>query len=499
MDPQRRLDLSTTFGVADGSGDGRRWNMLIGGELVTSMDGRTFDSIDPSSGEVVARVPDAGPDDVARAVASAESAATGWRHTEVRHRSALVRGLATVLLDHREELAYLDALDGGNPFPAMQSDVDWAAEMLSMFADLGHAIRGETIPGAHGSLHYTAREPWGVVACIIPYNHPIFFAASKIAAPLVAGNTVVLKPAPQAPLSALRMGELFADLLPAGVLNIVTGSGAETGSSLVRHPAIRRISFIGGRATGLAIQAAAAEDSVKSVTLELGGKNPLLAFADVDPEALASATVRGMNLVTTSGQSCGSISRLVVQRSLHDQVAERIVDLVDRIQVGDPLESGTEMGPQISALHYGSVLSWIESAVGEGASIAAGGGPPPDMDCGYFVRPTVLVDVSQDMGVANSEVFGPVLSIIPFDDEDQAIELANATQYGLTASIWTDDIRRALRVADQIQSGYLWVNGTAGHYSGVPFGGMKDSGLGREEGVEELLNFTQTKTVNIIS
>jgi 2-formylbenzoate dehydrogenase len=498
MDPERRKALSAEFEDTDRVAEQRKWKMLIGGELVASIDDRTFETIDPSCERVIARVPDAGPEDVAKAVTSAQSAADGWRRTEVHHRSFLVRELATVLREHRDELAYLDALDGGNPFEAMQRDVEWAAEMLSMFADMGHALRGETIPGAHGALHYTVREPWGVVGCIIPYNHPIFFAASKIAAPLVAGNTVVLKPAPQTPLSALRMGELFADLLPEGVLNIVTGSSAETGSSLVRHPLVRRISFIGGRATGLAIQAAAAEVSIKSLTLELGGKNPLLAFADVDPEALASATVRGMNLITTNGQSCGSISRLVVHRSIHDEVSERIGELVDGIRVGDPLESGIEMGPQISAHHSQSVLSWIQSAVDEGASIAAGGGRPHHLDQGYYVRPTVLVDVTQDMGVANSEVFGPVLSIISFDDESEAISIANATQYGLTASVWTDDVRRALRVANEIQSGYLWVNGVAGHYTGVPFGGMKDSGLGREEGVEELLNFTQTKTINII-
>jgi acyl-CoA reductase-like NAD-dependent aldehyde dehydrogenase len=478
----------------------RDWSLLIGGKLVSTRSGRCYADVSPATEQVIAHVPDGDAADVDAAVRAAETAATQWRRVPPRERGARVAELARVLEEHADELAFLDAIDGGHPVTSMHLDVSMGADMLRLFSGLGIELKGETIPATTENLHLTLREPFGVVGRIIPFNHPIMFAAGKIAAPLVAGNAVILKPPESAPLSALRMGELFADLLPPGVLSIVVGEGPATGRAVARHPAIRRIGFIGSDRTGRSIQKDAAEVGVKEVTLELGGKNALIAFPDADPEQVAASAVAGMNFVRSSGQSCGSTSRLLLHESIADDVVGRVLARMAAIRIGDPLDPATEMGTMASRAQYDKTMRYIDMARADGATVLAGGGPPPNLadQPGLFIAPTLLGGVRPDMRVAREEVFGPVLSVIRWQDEQAAIDIANAVDYGLTGSIWTSDLTRAHRVAGAIQAGYLWINGSSRHFAGVPFGGVKMSGVGREESLGELLSYTQLKTVNIM-
>ncbi len=478
----------------------REWSLLIGGRLMPARSGRHFSDESPVTEDIIATVPDGDAADVAAAVEAALPAAATWRRVPPRERGALVGELARVLEENADELALLDAIDGGHPVTGMHLDVAIAADTLRLFAGLGIEIKGSTIPASAQNLHLTVREPFGVVGRIIPFNHPVMFAAGKIAAPLVAGNAVILKPPESAPLSALRMGELFASVLPPGVLSVVVGDGPTAGRAVARHPAIRRIGFIGSDATGRAIQRDAAEVGVKDVTLELGGKNALIAFPDADPDAVAAGAVAGMNFARSAGQSCGSTSRLLLHESIADDVLERVVARMSAIRIGSPLDPATEMGTVATRAQYDKTLRYIGIATNEGARVLAGGGRPPGLEQarGLFLAPTLFGGVRPDMRIAREEVFGPVLAAITWKDEDEAISIANAVDYGLTGSVWTNDINTAHRVASALDAGYLWINGSSAHFTGVPFGGMKLSGVGREESLDELLSYTQLKTLNIM-
>jgi 2-formylbenzoate dehydrogenase len=473
------------------------WRLLIGGNLVEASSGKYFATLDPSSGKEAARVPDAGAADVDRAVAAALAAFPDWRATAPRERGRLLRLLAGLLREHSEELALIDAVDGGFPVTNMKNDVQWGAELLEIFADWALELKGETIPATAEHLHYTVREPFGVVARIIPFNHPIFFAAGKIAAPLLAGNTVVLKPGDQTPLSALRMGEIFSEVLPPGVLNVLAGEGKEAGSALVRHPDVRRIAFIGSDAVGRAIQADAAAAAVKTVTLELGGKNAMIVLPDADLDQAADGVVAGMNFVGSQGQSCGSNSRLLVHRDVSDDFAAKIVDRVRQIRIGAAVDPATQMGPMVSERQLQRAVDYVDIARGEGAELLHGGSRLGECD-GYFHEPTVFTGVEPRMRIAQEEVFGPLLSILSFEDPEEAVAISNGVEFGLTGSVWTNDIKQAHRIVRELEAGYVWINGSSRHFWGMPFGGVKSSGVGREESLEELLSFTQTKSVNVI-
>ena len=460
-------------------------------------DAQRLASINPSTGEVLAEVALATPADVDAAVASARRAFPAWAATPPLERARRLREAASRIRANAADLALLDAADCGNPVKAMLFDAEIAATQLEYFAGLVLEIKGETVPTGNGSLNYTRREPLGVVARIFPFNHPFMFAAGKIAAPLAAGNTVVIKPPEQAPLSTLRLMELLQDLFPPGVLNCVVG-GRDVGACLVSHPDVAAVGLIGSVPAGKAVLHSAA-DTMKRCLLELGGKNAMVIYPDADMERAVDGAVRGMNF-TWCGQSCGSTSRLFLHESIHDRFVDQMIALLgQRHRPGLATHMDTTMGALINRTQYERSLSYIASARSDGARLATGGAHPKGAELanGFFIEPTVFTGVTPAMKLAREEVFGPVLSVFRWSREDEVFDAVNGTELGLTASIWTRDLVTAHRAAARVQSGYVWVNDCSSHFIGAPFGGYKQSGLGREESKDELFEFTQIKNVNI--
>jgi betaine-aldehyde dehydrogenase len=477
---------------------GHDFKLLIGGELVDAAAGGTYETFDPSTGERLADVPAATAEDVARAYAAAAAAQRHWEALGVTGRAEVFARFADVVRENEERLAMLDAVDGGMPYEAMRRDVGIALEHLRNWPELVRWHGGRTIPASVGNLHYTSYKPYGVVGKILAFNHPAMFAVTKILAALIAGNAVILKPAPQTPLSALVLGELSRGVIPDGVLNVLTG-GADVGDAIVTHPGIKRIAFTGSVATGIVIQQRAATAGIKHVSLELGGKNPMIVFPDGDLEGAIEGAIKGMNFGVSAGQSCGSNSRTYVHRDLHDEFVRRVAERLEAMQVGTAYEPGVDMGPVVSAEHHARVLGFVRSGQEEGARLVTGGVAPPGSAPagGYFVRPTLFADVAPGMRIAREEIFGPVMSLAAWDDEDQVLAAANDTTFGLTAGVWTSDLETAHRVADRLEAGYVWINQSATHYWGTPFGGMKQSGLGREESIEEYESFLEVKAVHV--
>jgi betaine-aldehyde dehydrogenase len=470
--------------------------MHIGGAWVDAVDGGRLESVDPSTEEVIATLPDAGEKDVAAAVEAATEAAAQWRDIGWAARATMLRELARRITDETEDLARLDVRDGGAPLSGMRADVTGAVADLHYYAGLAPETRGSTAPPSPDTLSYTMREPYGVVARIIPFNHPFKFAAAKVAAPLAAGNAVVLKPGEQTSLSALELARIAQDVLPPGVLNVVTGRGGTTGAALVAHPGVPRVAFTGSVPSGRAVLREAAE-GIKHVTLELGGKNPIIVFPDVDPARAAIAAVTGMNIARCTGQSCGSNSRLFVHDDVYDRFLDALLTRLGELSIGDPMQETTQVGPLAFRAHHERVLSYIDGARAEGATVAAGGGRPSGFPRGFYVEPTVLTDLRDDMTVVREEVFGPVMSVLRWRDIDDVIGRANNTPYGLTANVWTSDLSTAHRTARALQAGYVYVNGNGKRPMGTPFGGWKSSGLGKENALEELQSYTQEKTVTV--
>ncbi len=470
--------------------------LFIGGEWQDAVDGGCVESINPSTGEKLGEVPLATEADVDRAVRAAQkSFVTDWGRMPMRERAGYLERLADHLHKHRDELGLLDCVDSGNALVGMTGDVDWTVDTLRFFAGLVTEIKGET--SSHGPRHmnFTRRQPFGVVAKINPFNHPFRFCAEKSAAALAAGNTVVIKGPEQAPLSSLRFAELCEDIMPPGVINVVTGTG-QTGSAMVRHPLIGRIGFVGSVETGRIIAREAAE-GLKEVTLELGGKNPIIIFPDADPQKAAKAAVKGMNM-NRQGQSCSSTSRVFVHESLHAEVLDALVTEAEALAVGFPWQQGKEVGPIVSARQYQRVMSFIESGKQEGARVMTGGGRPsdPELANGFYVSPTVFDGVNHTMRIAREEIFGPVMSVFTWSDYEDMLAKANDLVYGLTAAIVTNDLDKAMETAERVEAGYVWINSN-GRYLGAPYGGWKHSGIGREECFEELLSYTRIKNINM--
>lgn len=474
--------------------------MLIGGEMTRGAATDWIESTSPADETLLGRVPDATAADVGAAVAAAAAAQPAWAARSVWDRAAVLRRLAAAIRARGPEIVTLEARDTGNTIAKLGADVQIAAAYLEYFAGLASEMKGETVPATASGLHFTLREPYGVVARIVPFNHPFMFAAAHLAAPLVAGNAVVVKTPETSPLSGSLLGELCREHLPPGLVNVVHGRGNPAGDALVRHPAVRRIGFTGSVPTGLAIQRAAAESAVKHVTLELGGKNPFIVFPDADLDRVVEHAVSGMNF-SWAGQSCGSTSRLLLHDSVHDEVVERVAARLRALRVGDPLDPASEMGPVNSRRQHERVLGFIESARAEGARLVTGGRRPPGAAFarGFWVEPTLYADVDPAMRVAREEVFGPIVCSLRWRTEDEAVRLANAVELGLTAAVWTRDLATAMRMMRRIEAGTVWVNTAGQHFVGTPFAGWKDSGLGGEECLEELLSYTRVKAVHVLS
>ncbi len=476
----------------------RSWGMLINGRIVPASGGATFDTTSPADGRFLGRVPFAQRADVDQAVEAGKAAFPAWRRMSVVERGALLQRMVETMRRHAEDLGIMDAIESGNPVTMMISEVDMACEWLEYIKGVAFELKGQVLPSTADHWLFTRREPYGVVGRITAYNHPILFAAQRIGAPLMAGNTLVLKLPEQTSLAPLLMADLIKDVFPPGVVNILSGDGATTGDALVRHPDVKRLALIGSVETGKRILASAAA-GIKHVSLELGGKNPMIVFPDADLDKAARSAVIGMNFQRTQGQSCGSTTRLFLHESIHDEVLSKVIQHIKDIRIGHPLDPTTQMGCLVSAQQYNKVMNYIEAGKQEGAELIYGGKRPAGAlyEHGYYVEPTVFDGVTMEMRIAREEIFGPVLSVLTWRDQDEVIRQANALQYGLTAAVWTKSIQTALEVADQLDTGYVWINGSSTHFLGAPFSGHKSSGTDSEEDIEELYSYTQVKTISV--
>ncbi|KCZ86603.1 aldehyde dehydrogenase family protein [Hyphomonas hirschiana VP5] len=448
----------------------------------------------PATDELLCTINVGSAADVRPAVEAAHKGYLEWRDVRPMERARLMKEMGVRIRSNARELALIESMDGGNPISEMMGDVLGTAAMLDYFAGLVTEMKGSSVPYGPEAVSFSVREPYGVVARIAPYNHPLGFSVAKAAAPLAAGNAVVVKPPEQAPLSALRAAELFDGLLPAGVFNVLSGD-RDLGAALVSDPGISIVALVGSVPTGKAVMRAAA-DSLKRVMFELGGKNALIAFPDSDPEKIARAMVAGMNY-TWCGQSCGSVSRAFVHEDIYDEVLARMPQYLEKHKPGLPSDPKTTMGALVDRQALDRVTRYIASAHEDGARLIHGGVPPEDpaLAKGCFMPPTVFADVTMGMKIAREEIFGPVQAVIKWSDEAEMLRQVNQVEYGLTCAVWTRDVARAHRIISRVEAGFCWINDVARHALGSPFGGYKQSGIGREECLEELLSFTQEKNV----
>ena len=474
--------------------------MVIGGETVDAADGQTFDVVNPATGSIIATAPLGGREDVDRAVTAARAAfddRKGWASWAAGKRGRSLSKLAALIKQHTEELAQLESQNIGKPITGARGEVTGARLVFDYYAGAANKVFGQTIPVSKPGLDLTLREPIGVVGLIVPWNFPLLMASWKVAPALAAGNTAILKPASYSPLTAIRLGELALEAgIPAGVLNIVTGPGGTAGASVAAHPGIGKVAFTGETTTGQEIMRLAA-GNVKKISLELGGKSPNIVFADADLERFARESP--YSVFDNSGQDCCARSRILVERSAHEQVVELFTAATRNVKVGNPADEATEMGTLVSVRQLDRVKDYIEIGLAEGATLVLGGEAPEDpaLASGAYLMPTVFDGVSNEMRIAREEIFGPVVSIIPFDTEEEALRLANATPYGLSGSIWSRDLGKALRAAKALQAGVISVNSNSSVHTEAPFGGYKMSGIGRELGMSALDLYTETKNVFI--
>ncbi|WP_290689041.1 MULTISPECIES: aldehyde dehydrogenase [unclassified Haematobacter] len=474
-----------------------RFTNTVNGQETASRTGRWLVSEDPFTGKPWAEVPHCDADDARAAIEAAHAAFKGpWSRMTATARGKLLRRFADLIETNADRLAEIETRDNGKLYAEMSGQVRYLPEYYHYFGGLADKIEGAVLPSDKPDIFsYTRHEPLGVVVCITPWNSPLLLLTWKLAAALAAGNTVVIKPSEFTSASTLEFVRLAKQAgFPDGVINTVTGYGQEIGAVLVEHPLVEKVAFTGGDATGASVYAGAAK-GLKHVSLELGGKSPNIVFDDANLDDAVKGAISG--IFAASGQTCIAGSRLLVQRSIYAEVSRRVVEFAATAKLGNPMENTTQVGPITTRPQRQKVLDYIRIAREEGAACLLGGGIPGDetLSDGWFVEPTIFGDVTNDMRIAREEVFGPVLSIIPFEDEDDAIRIANDTIYGLAAGVWTRDMRRAIRMADAIKAGTVWVNTYRAVSFMAPFGGFKKSGIGRENGQDAIYEFMQTKCV----
>jgi betaine-aldehyde dehydrogenase len=472
--------------------------MIVGGRQVDAADGQTFEVIDPSTGQVMATAPLGGKEDVDRAVAAARHAfddPNGWSSWSATKRGRALASLAALVKANVEELAQLESRNGGKPISGARGETLGVGNVFEYYGGATNKVFGETIPVSKPGFDFTLREPIGVVGLIVPWNFPLLMASWKLGPALAAGNTCILKPASYTPLTALRLGELALEAgFPPGVVNVITGPGGTAGAALAGHAGVGKIAFTGETTTGQEIMRLAA-NNVKKVSLELGGKSPNIVFADADLERFARESPYAV--FDNTGQDCCARSRILVERSAHEKVVELFVEATKKVRVGDPADEATEVGTLVSFRQRERVIDYIAIGRDEGAKLVCGGTIPDDpaLAAGAYLLPTVFDGVSNDMRIAREEIFGPVVAIIPFDTEEEALRLANATPFGLSGSIWSRDIGKALRAAKGLQAGVISVNCNSSVHTEAPFGGYKMSGIGRELGMHAIEMYAETKNV----
>ena len=471
--------------------------MLIGGEWALAAGGRTLEVRNPATDQVIARVPDAGPEDADRAVRAARRAFDGgWRDTTAQQRGRVLFRIAEAIRARRAELAELETVNCGKPIVEAELDIDDAATCFEYYGGLATKIHGDVLPVPDDALSLALKEPMGVAGQIIPWNYPLLMAAWKIAPALCAGCTSVIKPAEQTPLSLLRLAHAFDECgVPPGVVNVLTGLGETAGAPLVTHPDVDKIAFTGSLEVGKAVLRAAA-DTLKKVSLELGGKSPNIFFADADFEAAVDGALFGV--FVNQGEVCSAGSRVLVQRPIYKKMLDAMVEKAKRIRLGPGLDRDTRMGPLVSRAQMERVQRYQEIGRRE-AHLALGGGRPAHaaLQRGYFVEPTIFYDVDNAATIAREEVFGPVMAVIPFDDEAEALRIANDSDYGLAAAVWSRDIFKCLRMVKRLQAGVVWVNHMQPTFVEAPWGGYKMSGIGRELGPWGVEEYLQVKQVHI--
>jgi acyl-CoA reductase-like NAD-dependent aldehyde dehydrogenase len=476
----------------------QQYQLFIDGGWRDPLSQQWFDTVNPYSGEAWARIPQANAADVEAAVAAAHRAQkTGeWPALTATARGHMLRKFADILADHAEALAEIEVRDNGKLFAEVLNQCRYMTQWFHYYGGLADKIEGIVPPiDKPNVLNLTRYEPLGVCACITPWNSPLLLLAWKAAPALAAGNTIVIKPSEFTSASTLEFARLSEQAgFPPGVINVVTGFGAEAGDALVRHKLVRKVAFTGGDEGGLLVNSAAAQD-FKRVTLELGGKSANIVFDDANLDQAVNGAISG--IFAASGQTCIAGSRLLLQDSIHDAFLERLVEMAAGAQIGDPMLAETQIGPITTEAQYQKILDYIEIAKGEGARCVLGGGaaPAPAGSRGMFVQPTVFADVTNDMRIAQEEVFGPVLSVLRFSDEEQAVEIANDVNYGLAAGVWTEGLRRAITMSERLEAGTIWVNTYRSTSYTTPFGGYKASGLGRENGAEAIKEYLQVKSV----